>query len=184
MIFKILFRKKIEEWRMQLKRADSRIAELHGQNLDLKSELITKNLRLKRLTYLLNDRIRNRKNLRIEKTAKGTDILTTLNWENNEIEIFDIKCEHFADYRSLVLWYQKPDPHTIHIVGIEGGKGSGHGSVAMTHLLDFAKENGIKRITGNLTTSDIDDHKERLFRFYEKHGFSIDRVERKIDRIM
>lgn len=48
----------------------------------------------------------------------------------------------------------------------------GYGSLMMSRLLEYANENGIKYIHGNL--SDVDkDHQERLHGFYRKHGFEV-----------
>ncbi len=48
------------------------------------------------------------------------------------------------------------------------GRGLGVGSKLLAHALDFARENGCKRIT-LLTDSDNKDAQ----RFYQKHGFSL-----------
>lgn len=48
----------------------------------------------------------------------------------------------------------------------------GFGSAMMEKLISYAKENGYTRLYGNLSIVDL-DHKERLFHYYEKFGFSI-----------
>jgi Acetyltransferase (GNAT) family. len=48
----------------------------------------------------------------------------------------------------------------------------GYGSKMMNKLLEYASDNKICAIHGNLSVVD-QDHKERLHHFYEKHGFEI-----------
>jgi hypothetical protein len=50
--------------------------------------------------------------------------------------------------------------------------GVGNGSIVMTALLLYAKQNGIKLITGFLSSVD-DDHKIRRNNYYLKFGFTI-----------
>ena len=52
----------------------------------------------------------------------------------------------------------------------------GYGSQMMRELVSYAKQNGFKRIWGNLSSVDM-DHKERLYHFYEKFGFDIEEYE-------
>ncbi len=48
----------------------------------------------------------------------------------------------------------------------------GYGSMMLNKLFEYAKNNGIATICGNLSIVDL-DHKNRLHHFYEKHGFEI-----------
>lgn len=48
----------------------------------------------------------------------------------------------------------------------------GYGSKLMTRLFEYAKENDIREIYGNLSIVDM-DHKDRLEHFYKKFGFNI-----------
>lgn len=48
----------------------------------------------------------------------------------------------------------------------------GYGSKMMDVLQQFAIDNNIKEIKGNLSVVDL-DHRDRLHHFYEKHGFTI-----------
>lgn len=48
----------------------------------------------------------------------------------------------------------------------------GYGSLMMEQLLEYAGENGIAYIHGNLSEVDL-EHKDRLHHFYEKFGFLI-----------
>lgn len=48
----------------------------------------------------------------------------------------------------------------------------GYGSLMMRELIAYAKEKGFARIYGNLADIDM-GHRERLYHFYKKFGFSI-----------
>ena len=52
----------------------------------------------------------------------------------------------------------------------------GYGSVLLLEILKFAKSFSVNKIKGNIYQKDIDNpqKKERLYHFYEKHGFIID----------
>ena len=85
MIFKFLFKKEIREWQTRLDIANNRVRELSKLN-DEATRLCSKlKLRLKRLEYLINDRLKNSEKLLIEKTDKGIDILTSLDFRRTEI---------------------------------------------------------------------------------------------------
>lgn len=48
----------------------------------------------------------------------------------------------------------------------------GYGSIMINKLFEYAINNHITTICGNLSTVDL-DHKDRLHHFYKKHGFEI-----------
>lgn len=48
----------------------------------------------------------------------------------------------------------------------------GYGSAMMEKLIEYANENGYSRLYGNLSDVDI-GHKDRLYHFYYKFGFTI-----------
>lgn len=86
-----------------------------------------------------------------------------LNQESKTIHIGDI-C--IRDDRSLEPWN-----HTKFV-------NKGYGTLMMSELLKFAKENNYEKIIGNI--SDVDNntewdphHRERLIHFYKKFGFKI-----------
>ena len=87
----------------------------------------------------------------------------TLDQESKTILIGDI---YMKNDRSLEPWN-----YTKFI-------NKGYGTLMMTELLKFAKENNYEKITGNI--SDVDNntewdphHRERLIHFYKKFGFKI-----------
>lgn len=49
-----------------------------------------------------------------------------------------------------------------------------YGSLMMEQCIKFVKNLGVKKIVGNLSQSDLDDHGDRLYHFYEKFGFKIE----------
>ena len=87
----------------------------------------------------------------------------TLYQELKTIHIGDI-C--IRDDRSLEPWN-----HTKFV-------NKGYGTLMMSELLNFAKENNYKKITGNISNVDNNTewdphHRERLIHFYKKFGFKI-----------
>ena len=56
--------------------------------------------------------------------------------------------------------------------GSQKNLNKGYGSKLMEELLKYAKDNSIRKVTGNLSMVDA-DHKDRLYHFYEKFGFVI-----------
>lgn len=80
------------------------------------------------------------------------------------------------------LMFHMVSPDHIHIDDIMVKHyNQGNGTIAMKALFDFARKNGVKKITGSL--SEIDNgHAARRNHFYEKLGFKVmpDRVEKKL----
>lgn len=86
--------------------------------------------------------------------------------DKNEILIGDIFVE--GDTSGLFGFLQHYTRYT----------NKGYGTQMMNMLLDFAKENGYKKIVGNLSYVDDNDafdpeHRERQLHFYKKFGFKI-----------
>ena len=62
-------------------------------------------------------------------------------------------------------------------IGIdEHYQGHGYGSMLLAEIIKFAKSFSVSKIKGDIYQKDIDSpqKKERLYHFYEKHGFIID----------
>ena len=81
-------------------------------------------------------------------------------------------------YRTIMyapkLMFHSPSSDHIHIDDVLVKHNSiGNGSAVMNALLLYAKQNGVKKITGFLSSVD-DDHKSRRDAYYEKFGFRID----------
>lgn len=91
--------------------------------------------------------------------------------------------------RAMVCSLHKENMH-IHIEDIYVGElyslqycylqyiGKGYGSHLMNKLIQFARENGYEKITGNLSPIDANSasdptHRERQIHFYKKFGFKI-----------
>ncbi|WP_096435008.1 GNAT family N-acetyltransferase [Alteribacter populi] len=67
---------------------------------------------------------------------------------------------------------QYTDQNTIHIDDIRGEKNRGFGSVCIRHLKDYAQEQNIQYLVGDIAKRDW-DHVDRLVHFYEKHHFQV-----------
>lgn len=182
MIFDIIFQKQIKIWEAQIEKLYKEIVDLKNKYKESTQLLISQKMRNKRIEYLINEKQKYGINIRIEQTSKGVEVLTYLNLEEGEIELFNIDCVHYAERRVLVLWFQKTDG-SIKIQDIQGGSGLGHGSVAMKHLIKFAKDFKVTRIVGDISPVD-DDHIDRLFAFYTKNGFIVDKELRKVEKIL
>lgn len=64
------------------------------------------------------------------------------------------------------------DDKAIHIGDIKGPANKGYGSICMNYLKEFAKDQNIPYITGDIAKRDW-DHVDRLVHFYEKHDFKV-----------
>ena len=49
----------------------------------------------------------------------------------------------------------------------------GYGSLLLEFMIDFCRQNHLDSISGSLAPIDTTDHPERLYHFYQKHGFTI-----------
>lgn len=139
---------------------------------DLTEKMTLLEEKQKRIEFLLNERIPKRCNF-IQRTKKGVEILTSIKYNPGfEIEIFDLENTQYNQNRSLWMVASLKPQNTVFINNIEGGKGLGHGQVAMDHLIEFAIKNECTKIMGELSPADY-DHKDRLYAFYSKFDFSI-----------
>lgn len=64
------------------------------------------------------------------------------------------------------------DDRTIHIGDIKGPANKGFGSICMKYLKDFARDQNIPLITGDIVERDW-NHVDRLEHFYIKHNFRV-----------
>jgi hypothetical protein len=67
--------------------------------------------------------------------------------------------------------------YILYIDDIQATGHYGMGSLLMEGLLLYARQKGIQDIWGDLQPTDMRDHKERLFAFYQKYGFKITDTE-------
>ncbi|KMK76520.1 hypothetical protein [Alkalihalobacillus pseudalcaliphilus] len=68
---------------------------------------------------------------------------------------------------------QYENDFTIHIGDIKGEANRGFGSVCMTYLKDYASDQNIQLIKGDIASRDW-SHLDRLTHFYKKHEFHIE----------
>ncbi|MFE7063570.1 hypothetical protein ACFVAD_15590 [Sutcliffiella sp. NPDC057660] len=109
----------------------------------------------------------------IDQTKDDTWVVVYTNHDNNSLKIMLNDCE--SSYRgmwdfSIQATYKNEE--TIFIGDIKGPENKGYGSICMNYLKEFAKQQNIQYITGNIAKRDW-DHVERLVHFYEKHRFQV-----------
>lgn len=84
-------------------------------------------------------------------------------------------------YAPKIMFHRISDTH-LHIDDVlTKSNNIGNGSVLMNALLKYAKENGIRVITGDLSSVDA-DHKDRRDYYYKKFGFEVS--EKNIKKII
>lgn len=127
-------------------------------------------LKSNRLNYLLSNRCLGR-NTFLLRTSKDREVLVSMDFKLQQLEVFDLENVDLYKNRELLIWWLK-DMDEIYIKDIEGGQNKGHGSLGLSLLLDWCKENHIKRIYGFLVETDR-EHEDRLVHFYKKLGFEI-----------
>lgn len=151
----------------------SQIEKLYMENNNLKEELSKERSTIERIQLLLNENSYKVEQIRIGKTNRGALSMIFIKKSSNTkyIYIYDIENTDKYDLSIIdVIMTGRGD--TMHIDDIRGGKSLGHGSLAMKYILEIAKEQNYRLITGWLCDDDK-NHKERLLYFYKKHGFTI-----------
>lgn len=181
-LYNLLFSSREKRYDTIINARGDNIKELKKKILVLEKEQLSQHNQIERIKYLINDRTTLSNNISIQETSKGLPILVAVNLINFEIEIFDLITENSRQNRTIVLWAQK-NQNRLHIQDIQGGRNLGHGSVAMKVLIEYAEDNGIEKITGNLSQVDY-DHKDRLIAFYEKFGFVVEYQDDKKGKII
>lgn len=171
MFLNFLFRKKIEEFKSNEIKLLQQIGKLNSEKNELENEIKNRDKRFERIKFLLNERVNRKSRCFIEQTKKGRNILTSINEQDYEIEVFDIDDVEINSNRELVLWATSREKEYF-IKDIQGGNSLGHGEIAMNHLIDYSKKQNKEYITGQISSTDY-DHKDRLISFYKKMGFEV-----------
>ena len=157
MIFKLIFRKKIKE----LKKKE--------QGIELERN------RLKKVKYLLEERIGDGTKCVIETTNKGISVLVTINSKENEIEVFDIDTMNTPLVKESGLWVKMWDKIRSKEVFLQdrNGKDKGFEEIAMMYLFSLIDENTKEKVSWKV--KDIKDYndKDELITLYENMGFKI-----------
>lgn len=173
LIFKFFFKKKFTEYENKSKDLFSQIEKLCRENNNLEKELDRERSIIERIQFLLNENSYKANQIRIEKTSKRVLSMIFIKKSSNtkEIIIYDIESTEIYD-NPIITAFMTGRGDTLHIDDIQGGKSLGHCSLAMKYILEIAKEQNYKLITGRLSNDDK-NHKESLLHFYKKHGFTI-----------
>lgn len=100
--------------------------------------------------------------------------------ENETIDIVlkDIKNFELGTLYGIIHVNEKTKEKYLYIQDIHISKSNinkGYGSILLNSLLDdiYHKNESLKYIYGTLSKIDMDSHKERLVRFYEKNGYTV-----------
>lgn len=171
MIFRLIFKKELEELKAQKAELYDTIKKLNIEKKELADKVQFEQNRFERIKFLLNNRVNKNSKCLIEKTKKGLNVLTAINENEYEIEIFNLDNTEHNLNRALVLWAESREKEYF-IQNIQGGNGKGHGEIAMNHLIEIAKRESKEQISGIISSVDF-DHKCRLIAFYEKMGFKV-----------
>lgn len=91
-----------------------------------------------------------------------------------QINIFHVSSNSVSTLKA-VYYEEEKKIHICDIICYSNNKG--FGSILMKELINYAVGLKCKLVSGYLAKVDIDDHKDRLFHFYNKFGFKI--VEKK-----
>ncbi|MDE1206467.1 hypothetical protein [Tenacibaculum larymnensis] len=157
MIFKLIFRKKLKE----LKKRE--------QGIELERN------RLKKVKYLLDERVGEGAKCVIETTNKGVAVLVAINSKENEIEVFDIDTMNTPSVKESGLWVKMWDKIRSKEVFLQdrNGKEKGLEEVAMMHLFNLVDEATKEKVSWKV--KDIKDYndKDELITLYENMGFKM-----------
>lgn len=172
MFFRLIYKKKLEKLKSQKEELYHEIRKLKSEKIELKEIILFEQKRFKRIVFLLNNRVHKNTKCLIQTTNKGINVLTAINKNECEIEVFDIDNIEYNSNRKLVLWAQNRGDEYF-IKDIQGGDGKGHGEIAMNHLIELAKKESMEKIIGEISSVDF-GHIDRLRAFYKKMGFEVD----------
>lgn len=122
-----------------------------------------------RIHYLKND-CKQYTGFELRKTSKGEEVFIAYRYGVQiEIDVYRIQT-HLYDNYVMSLYAIRRDQDSIFVHDITGKKLEGYGSLIMEHLLAYAKAEGIKVISGEFSSLDLENHKVLLLQFYQKFG--------------
>ncbi len=172
MIFQLIFKKRLEKQKLKEQKLYTEIRNLELEKSELEKKVQFEKERFERIKFLFKDKLTKNSRCLIEKTKKGSNVLSVICDDEFKVEVFDLDNSEHYKKRELVLWAQDKNKEFF-IIDIQGGCSKGHGEIAVNHLIKFAKTKGKVQISGKLSIVDI-KHKKRLIAFYTKMGFEID----------
>ncbi|MEQ3500554.1 hypothetical protein ABMY20_12425 [Tenacibaculum sp. SSH1-16] len=157
MIFKLIFRKKLKELRKR------------EQGIELERN------RLKKVKYLLDERVGEEAKCVIETTNKGVEVLVAINSKENEIEVFDIDTMNTPSVKESGLWVKMWDKIRSKEVFLQdrNGKEKGLEEVAMMHLFNLVDEATKEKVSWKVKEIKDYNDKDELITLYENMGFKI-----------
>lgn len=154
--------------------------QLVNDNNQLKSQMKSEIQIMENIKYILNDRniilgverINKKENVIIYRENYRPTIYVVAS--NNPKKIY---CKLVAGYRDITVDIDlNIVEKTIHIENIYSYNyiNQGYGSIAIEYLLELSNNENIRKITAWIS-QDNKDHIQRLYHFFYKYGFTIDR---------
>lgn len=147
-MFKLLNRKVYEKLRMDYTISRNKTYNLEHQNLDLKSQIIKHELKEKNLKKIINA-IKDGQDISIMMTPKLVETVVQKNFENStkNIRFYDLDSEFLFGRHILQIWWTADHlNNTIFLNSIEGGKRDGHGELALSLLIEWARQKGFRKM--------------------------------------
>ena len=106
----------------------------------------------------------------LQNTSKGEEVFVAYRFGIQiEIDVYRINT-HLYDGYAMTLFATRHEKNKVFIHDITGRKLKGYGSIIIERLLDYARKEHIKEISGEFSSLDLANHKELLLRFYSKFG--------------
>ncbi len=142
--------------------------------LELRKNLVELEFQLFRMQENIKEISKKNQVIGIDQTKDDKWVIVSAEDNGNQCKIMVNNCEE--PYKgtwdfSIHAIYTNED--SIHIGDIKGPANQGYGSICMNYLKEFAREQNIPYITGDIAERDW-DHVDRLVHFYEKHDFQVD----------
>lgn len=172
---KLLLRNELRNEREMQSVLHNKNAEYYKKISILEEENAIFHHRFRRIKYLLNAPTCKNALTTIEVTSKGVEVLvqTQSNDHNGDIQIHVYDLDTFRHNESHELYILgKIRGKELLLVDIVGGRGEGHGVVAMKKILDIATNEDIEKVYGELAPVHF-SHRNRQISFYKKMGFNI-----------
>lgn len=151
------------------------LAEEETKNKEeLKRELDELEVQMFRMKENMKEIAKKWQVIGIDQTKGDSWVVVYTNHDHHSCKIMLNDCE--SAYRgqwdfSIQATYK--DDETIFIGDIKGPENKGYGSICMNYLKEFAMDQNIQYITGDIAKRDW-GHVDRLIHFYQKHDFQIE----------
>ena len=110
----------------------------------------------------------------IEQTREEKWVIVSIVDDGHACKIMLNDCDSaYHGHWDFSIQAKYENESTIHIGDIKGEENKGYGSICMDYLKEYAQEQNVQYIKGDLAKRDW-DHLDRLIHFYEKHDFDVE----------